>query len=106
MTLIEVAKVIGDDLTQIDTTLQTSGVADADWQALYALRKHLDDLQRELIGESIEQGNVQYQALTTQLKDASKELAQALADVKKVGEAITILSQIAAYADQMLKLAA
>jgi uncharacterized protein YukE len=106
MTLIEVAKVIGDALTQIDTTLQTPGLSDADWQALYAMRKHLDDLQRDLIGESIEQGNAQYQALTTQLKDATKALAQALADIKKVGDAIGILSQIAAYADQMLKLAA
>ena len=106
MTLIEVAKVIGDDLTQIDTTLQTPGLSDADWQTLYALRKHLDDIQRNLIQESINEADQKYQALTTQLQQASNQLATVITDLSKVSKIIAMVAQIAAYADGMLNLAA
>jgi hypothetical protein len=102
MTLIEVATTIGTVLTQLDTTLQTPGLTDADWQTLYALRKHLDDQQRELIGESINEADASYQALTTHLKDASSELAKTIGDLKKVGKVIGIVAQIASYADKIL----
>lgn len=106
MTLIEVAKVIGDDLTQIDTTLQTPGLSDADWQTLYALRKHLDDIQRNLIQESINEADQKYQALTTQLQKASDQLATVITDLSKVSKIIAMVAQIAAYADGILNLAA
>jgi septation ring formation regulator EzrA len=106
MTLIEVAKVIGDDLTQIDTTLQTPGLSDADWQTLYALRKHLDDIQRNLIQESINEADQKYQALTTQLQQASNQLATVITDLSKVSKIIAMVAQIAAYADGILNLAA
>lgn len=106
MTLIEVAKLIGDDLTQIDTTLQTPGLSDADWQTLYALRKHLDDMQRDLIQESINEADQKYQALTTQLQQASNQLATVITDLSKVGNIIAMVAQIAAYADGILHLAA
>jgi hypothetical protein len=104
MSLIEVATVIGNVLTQIDITLQTPGLADPDWQTLYALRKHLDDEQRDLIRESIEEENDEYQALTTQLNNASAQLKTVIGDFSKVATTISIISQIASYADQILKL--
>jgi hypothetical protein len=105
MTLIEVAKVIGDDLTQIDTTLQTPGLSDADWQTLYALRKHLDDIQRDLIQESINEADQKYQALTTQLQQASNQLATVMTDLSKVSDIIATVAQVAAYADEILNVA-
>src|SRR5216684_4530109 len=102
MTPIEVATLIGDVLTQIDATLQTPGLDDADWQTLYALRKHLDDMQRDLIGESINEADATYQALTTQLKDANTELTAVIGDLAKVSKVIDIVSQIASYADKIL----
>ena len=105
MTLIEVAKVIGDDLTQIDTTLQTPGLSDADWQTLYALRKHLDDIQRDLIQESINEADQKYQALTTQLQQASNQLATVITNLSKVSDIIATVAQVAAKADEILNLA-
>ena len=102
MTLIEVATTIGTVLTELDTTLQTPGLSDADWQTLYALRKHLDDQQRDLIGESIKEADAKYQALTTQLSSASSELTKSIGDLAKVGKVIGIVSQIASYADKIL----
>lgn len=106
MTLIDVAATIGDVLTEIDKTLQTPGLSDPDWQTLYALRKHLDDLQRELIGESIAEEDDDYQMLTTKLDDANSQLKVVISDYSKVSTTITVISQIASYADQILKLAA
>jgi len=105
MTLIEVAKVIGDDLTQIDTRLQTPGLSDADWQTLFALRKHLDDIQRDLIQESINEADQKYQALTTQLQQASNQLATVMTDLSKVSDIIATVAQVAAKADEILNLA-
>jgi septation ring formation regulator EzrA len=105
MTLIEVAKVIGDDLTQIDTRLQTPGLSDADWQTLFALRKHLDDIQRDLIQESINEADQKYQALTTQLQQASNQLATVITNLSKVSDIIATVAQVAAYADEILNVA-
>jgi len=104
LTLIELATTIGEVLTQIDKTLQTPGIPDPDWQTLYALRKHLDDEQRELIGESINEADSTYIKLTTQLNAASTQLKNVIGDLTKVGNAITTVSQIASYVDQILKL--
>ena len=104
MTLIDLASAIGDVLTQIDTTLQTPGLSDADWQTLYALRKHLDDQQRDLIGESINEADAQYKSLTAQLNTASAQLKNTIGDLSKVATVISTVSQIAAYADQILSL--
>jgi hypothetical protein len=104
MTLIQLVTTIGDVLTQIDTTLQTPGMQDSEWQTLYALRKHLDDEQRDLVGESINEADNVYKALTTKLNAASNELKNALGDLTKVGNVITEVSKIASYVDQILKL--
>src|SRR2546428_4838015 len=104
MTLIEVVTMIGDDLTQIDTRLQTPGLSEADWQTLYALRKHLDDEQRDLVGESIIEGDAAYEALTTQLNTASTQLENDIGDLTKVASVIATVSQIASYVDQILKI--
>jgi septation ring formation regulator EzrA len=102
MSLIDDATTIGNVLTQIDTALQTPGLSEADWQTLYALRKHLDDLQRDLIKASINQADQTYQELTAQLKTASSQLTT---DLTKVQNAIATVAQIASYADQLLKVA-
>jgi hypothetical protein len=97
-----VAKTIGDDLTLLDTTLQSGNLSDADWQTLYAQRKHLDDQQRDIISKSLSQEDAEYQQATTSLKDASAELAKTIGDLTKVSKIISTVSQIASYADKIL----
>ena len=103
MTLIQLVTTIGNVLTQIDTALQTPGMQDPEWQTLYALRKHLDDGQRDLVRKSINEADNAYKALTTKLNTASNELKNALSDLTKVGNVITEVSKITSYVDQILK---
>jgi hypothetical protein len=106
VTSIELAGLIGNVLTQIDTTLQAPGLADPDWHNLYALRKHLDDEQRQLVQASINQADATYANLTTQIAAANTQLKTVIANLAKVADTINIVAQIASLLDQVLKLAA
>jgi hypothetical protein len=79
-------------------------MSDPDWQTLYALRKHLDDLQRALVQASIAQDDPSYPGLTTQIAAANADLQRVITDTTKVNAAISAISQIAALVDQVVKL--
>jgi hypothetical protein len=104
MTLMELSSALGNVLNELDRALQTPGLSDADWQSLYALRKHLDDQQRSLVAEQIDDENASFQDLTSQLKVASAQLTQVIGDINKVEQTIGLLSQIASYGDKILSL--
>jgi hypothetical protein len=104
MNHIQLVTTIGNVLTQIDITLQTPGMQDPDWQTLYALRKHLDDEQRDLVRKSINEADNTYKTLTTKLTVASNELKKTIGDLTKAGEVISEVAKIASYLDQILKL--
>jgi hypothetical protein len=106
MTPIQLATLIGGVLTQIDAKLADPAfpMSDPNWQTLYALRKHLDDLQRTLVQASIAENDVSYPSLTKQITDASADLQTAIKDAAKVNSVITDVSQIAGLVDQVLKL--
>jgi hypothetical protein len=106
MTPIQLATLLGNVLTQVDSKLSDPALpmSDPNWQTLYALRKHLADLQRALIQASIAQDDPSYLGLTKQISDASTDLQTVIKDAAKVNAAIAALSQIAAAVDQVLKL--
>jgi hypothetical protein len=106
MTPIELATLIGNVLTQVDSKLTDPALpmSDPNWQTLYALRKHLDDLQRALVQASIAEDDPSYPVLTKQIVDASADLQTVIKDAAKVTSAIAALSQIAGSLDQVLKL--
>jgi hypothetical protein len=106
MTPIELATLIGDVLTQIDSKLADPDfpMADPNWQTLYALRKHLDDLQRTLVQTSIAVDDPSYAGLTKQITAASTGLQKAIKNAAKVNVVIAGVSQVAALVDQVLKL--
>jgi hypothetical protein len=79
-------------------------MSDPNWQALYALRKHLDDLQRTLVQVSIANANPQYAGLTKQINDASANLQTVMNNLAKVDAVIKDVSQVASLVDQVLKL--
>jgi hypothetical protein len=79
-------------------------MSDPNWQTLYALRKHLDDLQRSLVQASIEQGDPLYPGLTQQITAANIDLQTVINDNTKVNAMINDLPQIASAVDQILKL--
>jgi hypothetical protein len=106
MTPIQLATLIGNVLTQIDSKLADPNfpMSDPDWQTLYALRKHLDDLQRALVQASIAQDDPSYSGLTNQITQASTDLQTVIKDSSKVSTAVADVSQIASLVDQVLKL--
>jgi hypothetical protein len=106
MTLIQLVTLIGGILTQIDSKLADPAfpMSDPNWQTLYALRKHLDDLQRALVQASIAEDDPSYLGLTTQIAAANTALQTVITDAAKVNAAISDISQIAALVDQVVKL--
>lgn len=106
MTPIQLATLIGDVLTQVDSKLADPGfpMSDPNWQTLYALRKHLDDLQRSLIQVSIATNNSAYAELTKRIAKASAHLQTIIKDAAKVTAVMADVSEVAALVDQVLKL--
>jgi len=106
MTPIQLATLIGNVLTQLDSMLAdpTFPMSDPNWQLLYALRKHLDDLQRALVQASIAEADPLYAGLTEQITDANTDLETVIKDIAEVDTVIKDISQIASLVDQVLKL--
>lgn len=106
MTPIKLATLIGNILTQIDGTLSDPSfpMSDPNWQTLYALRKHLDDLQRLLVQATVEAADLAYVQLTKQISAANKDLQIVIKDLDKIDSIVKGVSQIAALVDQVLKL--
>jgi hypothetical protein len=98
---------IGNALTQLDTALTNSKLNNqpAQWQQLYALRKHLDDQQRAFVQQSIVSDNAAFQALANSIQAATNTLDQEIKVMNQIDSIITVVSQISANLDQVLKLA-
>jgi len=107
MTTLEIVQIIGDALTQLDVFLANPNFPSSKpaWQQVYALRKHLDDQQRELVAAQIDESTAEFAQATTQLKASDVELKKIGASITKVASLLKIVSAIASVADQLLSLA-
>lgn len=105
MTQAELVTAIGNTLTQIDNTLVDPALISqsAKWQQVYAMRKHLDDQQRELVAAAIQDDDAGFQALTGQIQQAIKQLQQTIDNLKKIDSTINTIAQISADLDEILK---
>lgn len=97
---------IADTLTQLDKELSSSALNDqpAKWHQLYALRKHLDDEQRNLLQATIQADDAQFQALAQTINTGTDLLKKQIGDMQKIDSVINIVAQIASNVDQVLKL--
>lgn len=95
---------IGDVLTQIDTILSSPGLTPSDpsWQQLFALRKHLDDQQRELVREVLQDNTPSFNAVAAQLSKAADALEKVGTDITKIGKILDTVSLIASLVDKVL----
>jgi len=107
MTLVELVKLIGNILTEIDSMLSRPelSTSDPDWQQLYALRKHLDDQQRELVKLSINLSDAAYTTATQQIAAANAEITKVLGDFAKIDKVINNIAKVAGYIDKVLQIA-
>ena len=95
---------IGNTLTLLDSWLMNIDPQSAEWQQLYAKRKHLDDQQRSLVAATIQSDDQQFQSLTTDITASAKQLNAQIGTENQIGSVITTVSQISASLDQILKL--
>jgi hypothetical protein len=107
-TKVEMVTQIGDVLTQIDAILSAPNFSPGNpaWQQLFALRKHLDDQQRDLVQEIIEDNTPSFNAVATQLGKAAGSLAQVGQDIAKIGTILDTVSLVASLVDKVLNLVA
>ncbi len=106
MTQSDLVSLIGDILTQLDVTLVNIGdPSTAEWQELYALRKHLDDQQRELVASTIESDDAGFAVAAGVIQTATDQLDEQIKAQDKIDAVIKIVSQVSANLDQVLKMA-
>jgi len=107
-TKVEMVTQIGDVLTQIDTILSAPNFFPSEpaWQQLFALRKHLDDQQRELVQEIIADNTASFNAVAAQLSQAADSLAKVGKDITKIGGILDTVSLIASLMDKVLNFVA
>ncbi len=108
MTLVDLVKMIGDDLTSLDVALSGPSLPSTSpaWHTLYALRVHLDDQQRQLVALAFQLDDNQFKQSTDQLEQANTVLQEQIANLNRLDAVISTVSEIAALIDQVLSLAA
>jgi predicted small secreted protein len=107
MNNLQAVQIIGDALTQIDVVLANPNLSSSDpqFQALFAIRKHLDDQQRQLVTADIDDTAQAFTSATAQLNAADNTLKGIGTDISKVASIIKVASTIAAIADSVLNVA-
>jgi hypothetical protein len=107
MTTLEIVQIIGDALTQLDVLLADPNFPSSrpQSQQVFALRKHLDDQQRQLVAAEIDESTPQFAQATAPLTAADADLKKIGADITKVASVIKIASNIASVADKLISLA-
>jgi DNA anti-recombination protein RmuC len=73
------------------------------WQQVYAMRKHLDDQQRDLVAATIQSDDAQFQTLTGKIQQAIKHLQSVIDDMKKIDSIINTIAEVSADLDAILK---
>jgi hypothetical protein len=104
---VDVVNQIGDVLTQTDMILSDPGLSQSspEWQQLFALRKHLDDQQRELVQEILVDNTNQFANLAAQLSASADSLEEVADDINKIGSVLQAIASVSSLVDKILSLA-
>lgn len=107
MTPQELVRLIGNILTQIDDCLSRPDFSDNDphWHQLFALRKALDDQQRELVSAGFKQNSAAFTSATQALAQSNTQLQKTLADIQRIADTISTVTQIIGFVGQLLQFA-
>lgn len=103
----DLIRLIGNALTAMDDCLSRPDFSDNDprWHQLYALRKALDDQQRELVSAEFQANSPTYGAVTQNIADANTQLQRTIADIHRIGDTIATVTQIIGFVGQLLQYA-
>ena len=102
----ELVDLLANILTGLDRALTTSALQSDPprWQLVYALRKHLDDQQRDLLQSVLEEEDEAYPALTAMIQGAANGLDQVIEDMQQIDVIVAYVTKISADLDEVLKL--
>ena len=102
----ELVDLLGHVIDGLDAALMTSELVEdpPNWQLVFAVRKHLNDLQEELLRTVLAEENAAYTILTATIQAAANSLDQVIAHMEKVDQILTWVAKISADVDQVLKL--
>ena len=100
----DLVRMIGDMLTDLDELLVDPDLDNhsSAWQMVYALRKHLDDQQRELVKATINADDVGFKAQAGLINAANQKLQGLLDEMAKIDQVIDTVSQVCASLDAIL----
>lgn len=106
MTKIQVVELIANVLTGIDRCLSEPDLSpdSAEWHQLYALRKALDDQQRELVSAIFQENDADFAAITDKIQDLNEELITTLNDIQKIASSVATVTKIIGAVGQLLSL--
>jgi hypothetical protein len=105
MKLSQSVQVIGNLLTNIDTTLARDEFhsSDPSWQQLYALRKHLDDQQRTLVKLSPSAEKVRRAEDFTRSASEANNLLSGYHSTSSLNDAIGRVAMVTAEVHQFIQ---
>lgn len=100
-------RLIGNLLTEIDDCLASPTFPDSDprWHQLFALRKALDDQQRDLVSAEFQVNAPTYATVTQQIASANQQLQNTIANLQMIGNTIATVTQIIGFVGQLLQFA-
>ena len=104
MTKEDLVVSIGDDLTALDQMLVSpkSNMDEAHWQQMFAMRKHLDDQQRQLVKQTIDEDDAVFKSSAALIDTASQKLQGVLGQMNQIDATFRLISQISASLDMIL----
>ena len=106
MTKIQVVELIANALTGIDRCLSDANLPpdSAEWHQLYALRKALDDQQRELVSAIFQENDADFVEISGRIEVLNQQLQATLNDIQKIASTIATVTTIIGDVGQLLSL--
>ena len=104
MTRLELIRLIGDVITEIDVLRGDFLRHTKERSQLDDLRKELDNFQRRLVSDVIDENTTDFQDLTISLNKVNTELRQVINEVSKVSETLQLLVNFVSVVQKIIEL--
>ncbi|MCI0653976.1 MAG: hypothetical protein L0Y39_05805 [Methylococcaceae bacterium] len=105
MTRLELVRLIGDVITEIDVLRSSFDREDKNRERLDTIRDELDRAQRKLVRGVIGENTNQFKELGTSLSAVDRKLQQTIDDVDKTAQTLEMLVEFVAIAQKIAELA-
>ncbi len=104
MTRLELIRLMGDVLTEVDVMRSNFSREDANRKQLDTIREKLDIIQHKLVRSIISDNTEQFKTLTVSLKEINTNLNQTIEDVDKTAETLETLVNFVGVVEKIAEL--